>query len=107
MDLTAPPGRPVRVLIVDDSPSVREALTALLRRAPGIEVVGAAPDAVIGWERIKELAPDVLSLDVEMPRLDGLGFLEALMANYPMPVVMVSSATARGCATTLRALELG
>ncbi len=99
--------RPARVLIVDDSASVREALSTLLSRAPGLQVVGTAADAVIAWQKIKELAPDVISLDVEMPRLDGLTFLERLMTNYPLPVVMVSSMTASGCATTLRALELG
>jgi two-component system chemotaxis response regulator CheB len=96
-----------RVLIIDDSASVREVLSALLSRAPGLEVVGTASDAVIAWRKIKDLQPDVLSLDVEMPRLDGLSFLERLMAHYPLPVVMVSSMTSRGCATTLRALELG
>ena len=99
--------RPARVLIVDDSASVREALATILRAAPGLDVVGTAPDAVVAWQKIKDLAPDVITLDVEMPRLDGVSFLERLMTHYPIPVVMVSSMTARGCATTLRALELG
>lgn len=99
-------GRP-RVLIVDDSASVREALSRLLTRDGQLEVVGTAPDPVVAWAKIKELKPDVVSLDVEMPRMDGVSFLEQLMAHHPVPVVMVSSLTERGCATTLRALELG
>lgn len=98
---------PTKVLIVDDSASVREALSHLIGRDPTLQVVGTAADPVIAWDKIKTLKPDVLSLDVEMPRLDGLSFLERLMAHYPLPVVMVSSLTERGCATTMRALELG
>ena len=99
--------RRIRVLVVDDSALMRQVLTTLLSRDPEIEVVGAAADPYIAREKIVQLAPDVLTLDVEMPRMDGLAFLEKLMRARPMPVVMVSSLTEAGCATTLRALELG
>ena len=97
----------IKVLVVDDSAVARQLLATLLARDPQIEVVGTAPDPYIAWQKIRTLAPDVLTLDVEMPRMDGLSFLERLMRYHPLPVVMVSSSTARGCATTLRALELG
>jgi two-component system chemotaxis response regulator CheB len=97
----------IRVLVVDDSALMRRVLSDLLARDPGIEVVGAAPDPYVAREKILELNPDVLTLDVEMPRMDGLAFLERLMRSRPMPVLMVSSLTEAGCATTLRALELG
>lgn len=96
-----------RVLIVDDSALMRQVLTQLLGQDPSIEVIGAAQDPVIARDKIKALNPDVLTLDVEMPRMDGLTFLEKLMRGHPMPVVMVSSLTERGADTTLRALELG
>lgn len=97
----------IRVLIVDDSALMRQVLTELLSKDPDIEVVGAAQDPYHAREKIKALHPDVLTLDVEMPRMDGLTFLDKLMAGHPMPVVMVSSLTEAGCQTTLRALELG
>ncbi len=97
----------IRVLVVDDSALIRGVLTELLSQDPDIEVIGAAPDPYIARQKIKELNPDVLTLDVEMPKMDGLTFLEKLMAGHPMPVVMVSSLTQEGCQTTLRALELG
>ncbi|HET9819566.1 MAG TPA: chemotaxis response regulator protein-glutamate methylesterase [Rhodanobacteraceae bacterium] len=97
----------IRVLIVDDSALVRKMLTAMLSEDPDIEVVGTAPDPLTARERIKQLRPDVLTLDVEMPRMDGLTFLDNLMRLHPMPVVMVSSLTERGAEVTLRALELG
>lgn len=96
-----------RVLIVDDSALIRQLLSDILSRDPALEVVGVAHDPYGAIEKIKRLHPDVLTLDVEMPRMDGLTFLEKLMRAHPMPVVMVSSLTERGCATTLRALELG
>lgn len=97
----------IRVLIVDDSALMRQVLTALLSKDPEIEVIGSAPDPYIAREKIKAMNPDVLTLDVEMPKMDGLTFLEKLMRGHPMPVVMVSSLTEAGCDTTLRALELG
>jgi two-component system chemotaxis response regulator CheB len=98
---------PIKVLIVDDSALVRSLLTELISRQPDMTVVGTAPDPYIARERIKSLDPDVLTLDVEMPRMDGLSFLEKLMRLHPMPVVMVSSLTERSSDITLRALELG
>ncbi|HJP99043.1 MAG TPA: chemotaxis response regulator protein-glutamate methylesterase [Rhodanobacteraceae bacterium] len=97
----------IRVLIVDDSALVRKMLGGMLSGDPEIEIVGTAPDPLVARERIKQLSPDVLTLDVEMPRMDGLTFLENLMRLHPMPVVMVSSLTERGADVTLRALELG
>lgn len=99
--------RPIRVLIVDDSALVRKLLTEILSQTPGIEVVGSAHDPYIARDKIKALSPDVLTLDVEMPRMDGLTFLGNLMRLRPMPVVMVSSLTAKGAEVTLHALELG
>ncbi len=98
---------PCRVLIVDDSALVRQVLTEILSRDPGIEVAGTASDPFLAREKIKRLRPDVITLDVEMPRMDGLAFLENLMRLHPIPVVMVSSLTERGADTTLQALALG
>ena len=97
----------IKVLIVDDSAVMRALLTEALSEAPDIQVVGAAPDPIVAREMIKTLSPDVLTLDVEMPRMDGLDFLGRLMRLRPMPVVMVSSSTERGSESTLQALELG
>ncbi|MEO7050582.1 MAG: chemotaxis response regulator protein-glutamate methylesterase [Rhodanobacter sp.] len=97
----------VRVLVIDDSALVRKLMSTMLARDPAIEVVGTAADPLIAREKIKQLNPDVLTLDVEMPRMDGLTFLENLMRLRPMPVVMVSSLTLQGAEVTLRALELG
>lgn len=97
----------IRVLIVDDSALVRKILSEILATAAGIEVVGTAQDPYIAREKIKALNPDVLTLDVEMPRMDGITFLRNLMRLRPMPVVMVSSLTARGAEVTLQALALG
>ena len=96
-----------RVLVVDDSALMRGLLTELIAGFPDLEVVGAAPDAQAAREMIKALNPDVLTLDVQMPGMDGLVFLERLMRLRPMPVVMVSAYTEAGSDTTLRALELG
>lgn len=101
------PNRPARVLIVDDSALMRQMLTSILSSDPGLEVIGTAPDPLVAREKIKALNPDVLTLDVEMPRMDGLAFLEKLMTLRPMPVVMVSSLTEKGAEVTMRALELG
>ena len=97
----------IRVLIVDDSALVRRLLTDMLSSDPGIEVVGAAGDAYVAREKIKELNPDVLTLDVEMPKMDGVTFLRNLMRLRPMPVVMVSSLTEDGASITLDALATG
>ena len=99
--------KPIRVLIVDDSAAIRQLLTQILNSDPDIEVVGVAPDPYVARDKIKQLEPDVLTLDVEMPRMDGLTFLDKLMRGHPMPVVMVSSLTQQGCEITLKALELG
>lgn len=96
-----------RVLVVDDSALMRGLLTEMINSAPDLEVVGAASDAQAARELIKTLNPDVLTLDVHMPKMDGLEFLERLMRLRPMPVVMVSSYTEAGSETTLKALELG
>ena len=99
--------KPVRVLIVDDSAVIRQLLTMLLSADPEIEVVGTASDPYIARDRIKELNPDVITLDVEMPNMDGVTFLRKIMALRPMPVVMVSTLTQAGAETTLEALEIG
>jgi two-component system chemotaxis response regulator CheB len=98
---------PYKVLIVDDSSLMRQLLTQIINSDPDLEVIGTASDPFIAREKIKALHPDVLTLDVEMPRMDGLTFLEKLMRGHPMPVVMISSLTERGAETTLRALSLG
>src|ERR1700693_5568458 len=97
----------IRVLVVDDSAVMRQLLTEILCTDPGIEVVGTAPDPYVAREKIKLLNPDVLTLDVEMPRMDGLAFLRNLMRLRPMPVVMCSSLTQQGAAVALDALSLG
>jgi len=97
----------IKVLIVDDSALVRKILSEILGKDRDIQVVGTATDPYAARERIKQLNPDVITLDVEMPRMDGITFLENLMRLRPMPVVMVSSLTQRGADVTLRALELG
>ena len=97
----------IRVLIVDDSALVRQLLSGMLASDPDIEVVGTAQDPYVAREKIKSLNPDVLTLDVEMPKMDGVTFLSNLMRLRPMPVVMVSSLTERSADITLRALELG
>lgn len=97
----------IRVLIVDDSASVRQTLTAVLQSDPQIEVIGAAADPFIAAKRIQEEIPDVITLDVEMPRMDGITFLRKLMTQHPIPVVMCSSLTEAGSETLLQALEAG
>ncbi|MBC7229584.1 MAG: chemotaxis response regulator protein-glutamate methylesterase [Actinobacteria bacterium] len=101
------PRRRIRVLVVDDSAVVRQILTRELERDPDITVVGAAPDPYIAREKIVRLKPDVITLDIEMPRMDGITFLEKLMRHHPLPVVVVSSLTPQGSETAMRALELG
>lgn len=102
-----PAVRRTKVLIVDDSALIRSLLTEIINRQPDMVAVGAAPDPIAAREMIRTLNPDVLTLDVEMPRMDGIDFLEKLMRLRPMPVVMVSTMTQEGAETTLRALELG
>lgn len=97
----------VRTLIVDDSASMRAALNRILSADPDIEVVGLAPEPHAARAMIKELSPDVITLDVEMPGMDGLSFLEKIMRLRPMPVVMCSTLTARGAEVTIEALRLG
>lgn len=97
----------IRVVVVDDSALVRSILKTVIDAQPDMQCVGVAQDPYVAREIIRELNPDVITLDVEMPRMDGLDFLEKLMRLRPMPVVMVSTLTERGAETTLRALELG
>jgi two-component system chemotaxis response regulator CheB len=97
----------VRVLIVDDSATMRSLIATVLQRDPEIEVVGEAGDPLEAREAIKRLNPDVLTLDVEMPNMNGIDFLEKIMRLRPMPVVMVSTLTVRGAEATMEALELG
>jgi two-component system, chemotaxis family, protein-glutamate methylesterase/glutaminase len=106
--MTAAEGtRMIRVVVVDDSALVRGVLTELINQAGDMRVIGQAADPYEAREKIRELDPDVITLDVEMPRMDGLAFLERIMKLRPMPVVMISTLTERGAQTTLRALELG
>jgi two-component system chemotaxis response regulator CheB len=97
----------LKVLIVDDSALMRQLLTKILSSDPELVVVGTAGDPYVAREKIIALKPDVLTLDIEMPRMDGLTFLEKLMRGHPMPVIMISSLTDKGADTTLRALGLG
>jgi two-component system chemotaxis response regulator CheB len=98
---------PVRVLIVDDSALVRRALTDGLSADPDIEVVGSAIDPYVARDKILQLQPDVLTLDIEMPRMDGLTFLKVLMKHHPMPIIVMSSLTTKGSAIALEALQAG
>ncbi len=97
----------IRVLIIDDSALIRSVLTEIIGAQSDLEVIGAAPDPLVAREMIRATNPDVLTLDVEMPRMDGIDFLEKLMRLRPTPVVMVSTLTERGADVTIRALELG
>ena len=99
--------QPIRVLIVDDSAVVRQVLAALLGEAAGVEVIGAVADPLLAMERMKRQWPDVIVLDVEMPRMDGITFLRKLMAERPTPVVVCSTLTEKGAKTTLEALAAG
>lgn len=97
----------IKVLIVDDSAVVRQTLSAILESDPQITVIGHAQDPFVAAERIKTLVPDVITLDVEMPRMDGITFLKKIMTQHPIPVVMCSTLTGAGTETALRALEYG
>lgn len=101
------PARRIRVLVVDDSALVRKAIGDALARDPELEVVGTAPDPYVAREKIARLDPDVLTLDLEMPRMDGLTFLRILMKHHPLPVVVVSSLAQAGSQTALDAVEAG
>lgn len=100
-------GPRIRVLVVDDSASVRQVLSRELARDPDIEVVGTAPDPYVARDKIVQLRPDVVTLDVEMPRMDGITFLRKLMQYYPLPVIIVSSLTPAGGELALEALDAG
>ncbi len=98
---------PIKVLVVDDSAVVRKLFSEGLSKEEDIEVVGTAPDPYVAREKIVALQPDVLTLDIEMPRMDGLTFLRKLMKHYPLPVIIVSSLTKEGGALALEALDAG
>jgi len=100
-------GKKIRVLIVDDSALVRQVLTEILQSDPDISIMGAAADPYVAADAMTSEIPDVITLDVEMPRMDGLTFLAKIMSQHPIPVVMCSSLTDEGCATALRAMEYG
>ena len=97
----------IKVLIVDDSAVVRKVLTDVLKSDPGIEVMETASDPFVAAKKMMSETPDVITLDVEMPRMDGITFLKKIMSQHPIPVVMVSSLTDKGCETALKALEYG
>jgi len=97
----------IKVLIVDDSAVVRQALTQIFNSSSKLEVIGTASDPYIAASKIKSIVPDVITLDVEMPRMDGITFLKKIMSQHPIPVVIISSLTAKGTETSLKALEYG
>ncbi|HEY0824665.1 MAG TPA: response regulator, partial [Ramlibacter sp.] len=97
----------IRVLVVDDSAVMRAFLGRVVASQPDMELLGASPDPLLAIDRIRRNPPDVITLDVEMPRMNGLDFLRNLMAMRPLPVIMISSLTRQGAETTMRALELG
>ena len=97
----------IRILVVDDSPFMRKSLQKMLEEAPDLRVVATARDGIDALEKIEEFKPDLVTLDIEMPRMDGLTCLKKIMANHPMPVLMVSSLTQEGAQSTLDALSLG
>lgn len=97
----------IRVLVVDDSSVVRTVLTRELSKDPELEIVGSAPDAFVARDKIVALRPDVITLDIEMPKMDGLTFLRKLMEWFPIPVVIVSGLTPKGCALSMEALDIG
>lgn len=97
----------IKVLIVDDSAVVRQTLSTILSSDPKIEVIGTASDPIFAAKKILQEVPDVITLDVEMPRMDGLTFLRKIMSQHPIPVVIISSLTAQGTETGMKALEYG
>ena len=100
-------GKKIKVLIVDDSAVVRQSLEEILSSDPEIEVMGTAADPYLAAGKMREEAPDVITLDVEMPRMDGITFLKKIMSQHPMPVVMCSSLTDGNCETALKAMQYG
>src|ERR1700759_98921 len=100
-------GSKIRVLVVDDSAIVRKVLTEAISAEPDIQVVGTAPDPFVARDKILSLKPDVLTLDIEMPRMDGITFLRKLMAHHPLPVVIISSLSGPGCKAGIEALRAG
>jgi two-component system chemotaxis response regulator CheB len=97
----------IKVLIVDDSAVIRQAMTEILAGDPAIEVIGTAADPILAADKIRQQLPDVITLDIEMPRMDGLTFLQRIMSQHPIPVVICSSLTGKGAETTLKALQYG
>ena len=97
----------IKVLVVDDSAVVRQTLEKVLNSDPGIEVIGNASDPFVAARKMQELVPDVITLDIEMPRMDGITFLQKIMTQHPIPVIIVSSLVETGAETTLKALEYG
>lgn len=97
----------IKVLVVDDSALIRQILREIIKSEPDMVLVGAAPDAFVAKKLVLEKSPDVITLDIEMPKVDGLRFLEVLMNARPTPVVMISTLTEKGADATLRSLELG
>lgn len=107
MDVGMNPGSKIKVLVVDDSAVIRQLLTEIINSQPDMEVVGTASDPLIARDKIKKVLPDVLTLDIEMPRMDGITFLRNLMRLRPMPVIMISTLTEIGADITLEALDIG
>lgn len=99
--------KPVKVLIVDDSAVVRQVLSKVLSSDPGIEVIGTAADPYLAADKIRKQVPDVITLDVEMPRMDGLTFLQKIMSQHPIPVVICSTLTTKGSEATMKAIQYG
>ncbi|MEY3202504.1 MAG: hypothetical protein RIR70_2054, partial [Pseudomonadota bacterium] len=97
----------IRVIIVDDSALIRQVLSTIINSTPDMEVIATAPNPVLAREKIRELNPDVITLDIEMPEMNGLDFLEKIMSLKPTPVLMISSLTEQGSELALRALALG
>ena len=97
----------IKVLVVDDSALIRSLLGEIIHQAPGLELVGAAPDAYVAKDMVMKLRPDVITLDIEMPKVDGLTFLDKLMKARPTPVLMISTLTEKGADATIRSMELG
>src|SRR6201996_6334216 len=97
----------IKVMLIDDSAVVRQVVLGLLQADPGIEVIGAAADPIFAMERMKKKWPDVILLDIEMPRMDGITFLRKIMAEHPTPVVICSTLTEKGAQTSMEALSAG